>query len=129
MHKYKYVRRTIRNLGFISTFMGTKASITNFVSLGLNADSNDCEETILSYVVFKLTQKLPDCLLNLQNNAKNLILKQFENNEGISERLNIFVNQITKMLKIETQLFCQYLFDYLSDYLTLEANFREKHFN
>lgn len=120
MRDYKTMRKIIRNIGLIPVFMGTNASLINFISKDSAGGSRTGDETSWSYLVYKLTNPLSSFILKEKNQILEAIKKCKIKKTNIKSCINDpkkqfkdFVEQVTNLLKYERQFFCNIVFEYL----------------
>ena len=115
--RYVYLRRCTSALGLIAVFMGTNASLANFVNFNLASSSRAESSNIYPwcYIVHRLASVTREYIDESVIQLRECIHSRFKENPMIVSTLNRFMDVISKSITKERPLFCQFIFEYLND--------------
>ena len=114
---YKTIRRIIKNIGLIPVFMGTNASLVNFINKNSLQTSRKEYLDIWGYVVYKLAPPGSIYLSNEKEKAIHTVQSLEYLSMSEKTKVSEFVEKMRSLIEMERPWFCNLVFEYLRNEL------------
>lgn len=105
--EYIYTRKMIKKLDLIPIFMGTNASLENFVNIGTATIGSrlETEEKPWCYIIYRLA---PTSIKYIEREKQKIIT-----NSELNDNVRNAIDQMSRLMKKERPLFCHLVFNYV----------------